>query len=354
MKQRNSAKGKIKGLYLRGNIFWLTHGSGKSRIQMSLETSDEIVAIEKARKVVADPELCPTSGFKAEVLAYADERYARGHWTENSRSSKLVVLQKFGEALENPEPTEVTTPAIQKWYDAEVERVKASANSYLSTVHAFFECLVAKHKRRDNPAEGVERVTDERRARERFTEYREREEIIKKAKDPDLKFILYCGFYGGFRKNEIIEARSDWFDLDRDLIHVKKTQTFNPKNKKDRTIPLHPEFKRFLEEYGKHDPYMLAPSVEKGKARYRYDFRKPYDQYMANIGFKWVHPHIMRHSFASLLASAGCSLYKIAKWLGDLGDTLRALASSRRGHRAPHRSKAQTQKGKRRAGLGRR
>ena len=28
-------------------------------------------------------------------------------------------------------------------------------------------------------------------------------------------------------------------------------------------------------------------------------------------------PHIMRHTFASLLASAGVSIYKIAKWLGD-------------------------------------
>ena len=31
----------------------------------------------------------------------------------------------------------------------------------------------------------------------------------------------------------------------------------------------------------------------------------------------WVTPHIMRHTFASLLASAGVSIYKIAKWLGD-------------------------------------
>jgi hypothetical protein len=31
----------------------------------------------------------------------------------------------------------------------------------------------------------------------------------------------------------------------------------------------------------------------------------------------WVTPHVMRHTFASLLASQGVSLYKIAKWLGD-------------------------------------
>ena len=32
---------------------------------------------------------------------------------------------------------------------------------------------------------------------------------------------------------------------------------------------------------------------------------------------EWVTPHIMRHTFASLLASAGVSIFKIAQWLGD-------------------------------------
>lgn len=38
---------------------------------------------------------------------------------------------------------------------------------------------------------------------------------------------------------------------------------------------------------------------------------------MASIGYEWVTPHIMRHSFTSLLAIKGCSLFKIAQWLGD-------------------------------------
>lgn len=31
----------------------------------------------------------------------------------------------------------------------------------------------------------------------------------------------------------------------------------------------------------------------------------------------WVTPHVMRHSFASALKTAGKSIAKIADWLGD-------------------------------------
>jgi site-specific recombinase XerD len=30
----------------------------------------------------------------------------------------------------------------------------------------------------------------------------------------------------------------------------------------------------------------------------------------------WVTPHVMRHTFASLAAQAGISLYKIGQWMG--------------------------------------
>ena len=38
---------------------------------------------------------------------------------------------------------------------------------------------------------------------------------------------------------------------------------------------------------------------------------------MKTQGLEWVTPHVMRHTFASLLASEGVSIYKITLWLGD-------------------------------------
>jgi integrase len=61
----------------------------------------------------------------------------------------------------------------------------------------------------------------------------------------------------------------------------------------------------------------LKPEKVQGKARYRYDFRKPFEEYVRSKELDWVKPHVMRHTFASLLAIAGVSIFKIAKWLGD-------------------------------------
>jgi hypothetical protein len=38
---------------LRGNIFWLTHGSGRKRVQISRETQDYADAVTKAREILA-------------------------------------------------------------------------------------------------------------------------------------------------------------------------------------------------------------------------------------------------------------------------------------------------------------
>jgi integrase len=63
---------------------------------------------------------------------------------------------------------------------------------------------------------------------------------------------------------------------------------------------------------------MVHPEIlARRKSIYRWDFGRPFDLYMEEQEAQWVTPHIMRHTFASLLASAGVSIYKIAKWLGD-------------------------------------
>ena len=144
-----------------------------------------------------------------------------------------------------------------------------------------------------------------------------RDKLIAKCDREDLKFVLFCGFHAGLRKAEIIEARPDWFDLRSGLIHVRKTDTFRPKDRNERTIPMTKALRTFLRGYGRRSPFMLHSEVAPGKSRYRWDFRRPWAEHVAKHNCPQITPHIARHTFASLLASAGVSIYKVAQWLGD-------------------------------------
>jgi integrase len=138
--------------------------------------------------------------------------------------------------------------------------------------------------------------------------------------DLDLKFVLFCGFDAGLRRNEISEARVDWFDLVNGLLHVSNNGDFVTKDRSNRTIPLTERFADFLTDYlaGRESAgYVLAPEkTAKGLNKYRYDtskrVRSHFDRCKVNSTF-----HDMRRSFASNRASAGVSIYKIAAWLGD-------------------------------------
>ena len=120
--------------------------------------------------------------------------------------------------------------------------------------------------------------------------------LISECADRELKFILYCGFHAGLRKGEIVQARPEWFDLKLNIIHITESETWKPKDKDKRTIPLTTAFKKFLEEEMAIDgelpsPFLIYPNKVQGKARYRYDFRKPFEEYVAGERLWWLKPH---------------------------------------------------------------
>lgn len=309
---------KIKGLYQRGRTFWFAHQEAGRRIFVSLKTSDYVLAVQRAAKIIKRPDLNPTQGLGADIDAFLAYQLAHHNFTAATADSKGAVLRKFGRSIGWLDTASITAEDMQRFYDQERQNVtEGSAQTYIMALRSFFGWAVEQALIRENPAAKVRVGRVITASRRRFCTFAQRDAIIAGAPTPELKFIFYCGFHAGLRKNEIIQARPDWFDLEQGLLHVKKTETFEPKDKEERTIPLTKEFREFLAEYGLHSPFMLRPDVEQGKSLYRYDFDRPYYRYLEPLGFRWVTAHIMRHTFGSLLASRGCSIYKIAVWMGD-------------------------------------
>lgn len=326
----STPRSAVKGIYRRGQIYWFAKMIAGKRNFVSLETEDFVEAVRRAQDLRDNPVL--ESG---DLLVHAVDRYVKfcvesGEWSLATERSKGYVLKKWAERMGRVTPKQIRTETIRAWHTERLKSVtEVTAYGNLMTLQGFFHW--AKDTERLCATNPVKPLTDrkattrircpETAARRDFCSHELRDRLIQECPREDLKFVLYCGFHAGLRFNEIVEARRSWFDLDAGLLHLRKHEGIRFKDREERTVPLTAGFKTFLKEREfLTDPhaYMLHPAIlGRRKNIYRWDFGLPFANYMKEQKCEWVTPHIMRHTFASLLASAGVSIFKIAQWLGD-------------------------------------
>jgi integrase len=302
---------------------------GRRQAPKNLGTADEAEAqVALAALLKSGLLVKPTAGFAGEIEDYLDDRAQKGKHRSATTLTRTSVLTQFAKwATEHTPNTfgEAQAAAYYKWLRAPEKKggrgLKATtANSYMAQIGAFFEWLKkAKKLRGTNPFTAVERDrVEDGGARCYFVPYADTLKIIAEAPTDDLKFIYYCGFQCGMRKNEIVEAQPGWFDLRLKTCHIQDHSTFRRKNGKILPIPLSDEFVAFLKTYlNPHAPYCLRPDTTAARTvRYRYDFRV---EFLADIRRHdpKATAHTMRHSFASHMAQVGTSLHQIAVWIGD-------------------------------------
>ncbi|MEO8351349.1 MAG: tyrosine-type recombinase/integrase [Chthoniobacteraceae bacterium] len=311
-------KGRFKGLYLRCETYWFAKQINGRRSHVSLETTDYVEAVQRAREILDRPELQPAQSLKAEIKRFLKHKYETNRFSKMSAEAKESVLNMFAESVKNVPPANVTTYLCKAFYNASKARVAPStAESYMFTVRSFFNWCVAENVCRRNPALEVQLDRVDHKGRTRFTDLETAQRLIENAPSDDLRFILFCGFHTGMRKLEIVESVPEWFNLRAKTLEIRTTATFRPKDRDARTVPLTDQFVDFLKGYGLRSPYVLQPDVVQGKHRYRFVFRRAFSDYMKVQGVPWISPHVMRHSFASICASKGIDIYRIATWLGD-------------------------------------
>ncbi len=312
------SNGKLRGIYLRGEVYWYARQVNGRRSHVSLETKDYAEAVQRAQEIRDRPELQPARGLSAEIERFLRHKFDTNRFSKASADTKGYILREFATAVRDVPPENVTALQCKAFYKAARERVAPStAESYMFTVRSFFRWCVAENLCRRNPAVEVQLDRVDHKGRTRFADGDLAQKLIAEAPNDDLRFILFCGFHAGMRKLEIVEAVPDWFNLRTRTLEVRATASFRPKDRDARTVPLTDQFVEFLQKYGLRSPFVLRPEVEQGRFRYRYDFRRPFDEYMEKQGVSWISPHVMRHSFASICATKGIDIYRIATWLGD-------------------------------------
>lgn len=310
---------EARGIYLRGSVYWLAFQRDKIRKFISLETSDFVEAVRRAQEIRRIPELNASGRIDGLIERFVAHKRDMNIYSRATARNQPYTLRAFFDRLApSVTPADVTSADVQAFYrDCRARLSPSSALSYLMVVRSFFNWCVEERIVRRNPAADVKVARVDQRPRSDFCEPELRDKLINECPREDLKFVLFAGFHAGLRSLEIAESVPGWFDLSAGILHLRKTPHIQFKDREERTIPITTKFRAFLEEYGLRSPYMLRPTVGRGRNRYRYDFRRPFGIYMREQGAPWVTPHVMRHTFASLLASAGVDIYKISVWMGN-------------------------------------
>ncbi|MBI4565064.1 MAG: site-specific integrase [Planctomycetes bacterium] len=151
--------------------------------------------------------------------------------------------------------------------------------------------------------------------------------IVEK-KDPLLFPVVATAIYGGFRREELVWLTKDDLDLDAKTIRIRsKTvggEFWEPKTKKNRTVPLSNDLHRILA--GQALRAGSSVWLFASPRRRRWDANN-ISKRLAALMAEAMHPtwtfQVFRHTFGSLLAQRGVSDFEIAELMGNSPEIVR-------------------------------
>lgn len=313
-------KQRVHGLYLRGNVWWISYQRNGRRYRCSLKTDNDMEADVKALELLNSPELALARELEVEVDAWVDERRELGRLAEaveaTYRRVVKVALREMGCAAVK----DLSPQRLADWQRRRLQQVKAhSVLTDWARLSSFFGWLVEKRKLKVNPCRAVPRVQARIPGRVRWCERELMDRLIASAEEWDIKLALLLGFDAGLRVREIGWAQWDWFDFHAGVLTVPMTERFVPKGKRPRTVPMTSRLREHLlaKPAGERKGFVGRPEMRASKvAGYRWYAKPVLQKFFKAQGVAWVSPHVMRHTFASLRVQKGVSIFKVAKWLG--------------------------------------
>lgn len=251
--------------------------------------------------------------------------------SHNTCASYQKDLQLFTIFLEKPE---TSSNSLLKNFSAEdmenylAERKKnnfspRSTQRLLSCLRGFVKFCHLEHLRTDNPLHSIAMPKQHRHLPDYLTEH-EVEDLLNA---PDVsnelelrdKAMLELMYASGLRVGELINIRFTDLDLNNCIIRVIG------KGDKERLVPFAHTTGKWLEDYLKscRNLIMDAQNPEyvflssRGLRMTRQTFWHRIKAYALRAGIrKNVHPHTLRHSFATHLLNHGADIFSVQELLG--------------------------------------
>lgn len=227
------------------------------------------------------------------------------------------ALRRLLEHLGNISINDITTKHLDSFI---IESTKTKKNITLNiqirVIKAFFNCLKRWQVIQNNPSEGIKQLKVQEKIPVFFsqTELFNFLDLIKG--DCWLYNLVRFAALTGTRLGEIIHLEWKNVDLPNKIIYIQSSVSYQIKSGKVRAIPMNDDVFDLLNNLESKEGYVFKGRRNKEKAFKDYVSRQ-FKQAVRKNGFNpALHFHSLRHTFASILAQKGVSLFFIQKLLG--------------------------------------
>jgi len=277
----------------------------------------------KIREEGHDPLAKVQADREAPTVADLCERYIERHLPKkrprSQKDDRSMIEHDVLPVLKNLKVNEVTYDHIDKLHHAIKKRAPYRANRVVALLSKMFNLGIKKWNMRDrqtgNPCEGIERNPETKRKRYlKPDELARLMTVLDDFPDKQAVNIVRLLLLTGARFGEVAGAKWEQLDLDAAKWTKPGAET---KQKTEHEVPLSPEALQLLQEIraeANEDAKYVFPG--RNGVGYRVDLKKPWPAICKAAHITGLRIHDLRHSYASLLISAGQSLSTVGALLG--------------------------------------
>ncbi len=329
----------MKGIYKRGNVWWIRYAGPDGRIRFESSNSKtfkeaQVMLNDRRKEVDEGKEPIPLKKIANHSFKELAEHYLLWAVRQKAFRSKKGFVEQLMNTFANCPLRRFTTMAVEEYQTKVITKgnTPATANRHLATLKHMFTKAVEWEMVEEESLKRVQKVKllAENNKRLRYLSKEECNSLINQCL-PHLKPIVKTALNTGMRKGEILSL--EWeknVDLKHGFILLSDT-----KNGERREIPINLTMRETLQRLVRRidSPYVFVD----GEGKRFGDVKKSFKSALRRAGIKDFTFHDLRHTFASHMVMAGVDLTTIKELLGH-----KSIAMTLRySHLAPsHKRKA--------------
>ena len=314
-KVQKDKKQEIKGLYLRGQVYWVAYkANGKICRESTGERSQAEAEffLAKRRKQVRDGEIIETRKRKNNKLADLAKDYLECCVGQKAYKDKVHLVSQLLKRFGNLKVSDLNTKRIEQWQSEQLKcNSPATANRKLTVLKHMIKKGTDWGITSEEILKRVRKVKQlkEENTRLRFLTIEECQSLIDCCA-PHLKPIVTVALHTGMRRGEILNLKWEHVDLKHGFILLDVT-----KNGSRREIPID----NTLEEMFNRMPRGLESVYVFTDPRTGEPYKSvqtSFETALRKAEIRDFRFHDLRHTFASHLVMAGVDLTSVREFLG--------------------------------------